>query len=157
MSRIGQKFEDTNDGAVQGPPAFADAVARLPGAARLKGLALRLAREDETGPIFDILAIDETGAVACALGAYHEEEVVAIWRRLGSSSGLPLMLQDPDGSLLEPYPQMGAVQLGACTQRRRHGLMRHRRPRFLTRRKTGAPTARPLVHRENEIFSGARG
>ncbi|TVR07113.1 MAG: hypothetical protein EA385_13840, partial [Salinarimonadaceae bacterium] len=144
MSRIDQKFAEINDGAVAMPPAFAGAVAALPGAERLKGLALRLANEGDEAPTFDILAIDMTGAVACALGEYHEEEVVAVWRRLGASSGLPLMLQDPDGSLLEPYPQIGAVQLGATRQRRRHGLLRHRRPRFLTRRKTGEPSARPL-------------
>lgn len=157
MSRIDQKLADINEGAADPAQLAGMALSTLPGRARLKGLALRLSGGSEESPVFDILAIDETGATVCALGQHHEEDVVAVWRRLGASSGLPLMLQDPDGTLLEPYPQIGAVQLGRMSQRPRHGLLRHRRPRFLTRRKTGGFDARPLVHREREIFSGARG
>jgi len=121
----------------------------------LRGLALRLVERTEPSSddseLFEIAAIDMKGACAFILGQFREEEVVAIWRQLGASSGLVLMLQNPDGSLLEPYPQMGGVQLGTIFLRRRHGLLRHRRPRFLTRRKIGHPSARPLVHRRNEI------
>ncbi|MCC5978465.1 MAG: hypothetical protein JJU21_10415 [Salinarimonas sp.] len=130
----------------------------LTGAAPLRGLALSLATpEGAETPLFDILGIDARDEVACRLGQFHEEEVVAIWRRMGADSGLALMLHNEDGSLLEPYPQVGAVQLGRTKHRRRHGLLRERRPRFLTRRKTGRSADRPLVHREREIFSGARG
>ena len=124
------------------------------GCRNLYGLALRIVeRADaacEDGELFEIAVIDRKGVCAFSLGQFHEEEVVSIWRRLGASSGLMLMLQNPDGSLLEPYPQMGGVQLGARFLRRRYGLLRHRRPRFLTRRKIGHPGARPLVHRSRE-------
>ena len=88
------------------------------------------------------------------LGRFDEEEIVAVWRRLGQESGLPLMIQNPDGSLVAPYPQIGPLALGDVRQRRRHGLLSGRRPRFLTRRKTGRPAARPLVFREREIVAG---
>lgn len=130
----------------------------LTGAAPLRGLALSLATPEGADiPLFDILAIDARDEVACRLGQFHEEEVVAVWRRMGADSGLALMLHNEDGSLLEPYPQVGSVQLGRTRHRRRHGLLRERRPRFLTRRKTGRSCERPLVYREREIFSGARG
>lgn len=125
------------------------------GCHNLRGLALRIVeRADDSSDeseLFEIAAIDKKGVCAFSLGQFHEEEVVAVWRKLGASTGLLLMLQNPDGSLLEPYRQMGGVQLGTVFLRRRHGLLRHRRPRFLTRRKIGQPSARPLVHRRNEI------
>lgn len=125
------------------------------GCHHLRGLALRLVERAEPvnndAELFEIAAIDRNGVCVLSLGQFHEDEVVAIWRKLGQSSGLALMLQNPDGSLLEPYPQMGGVQLGTVFLRRRHGLLRHRRPRFLTRRKVGQPSPRPLVYRRNEI------
>lgn len=125
---------------------------------RLVGLAMRIADraegESEGGPAFEVAAIAEDGAIAAVLGRFTEEEIVAVWRRLGQSSGLPLMLQNPDGSLMAPYPQIGPLALGDVRQRRRHGLLAHRRPRFLTRRKIGRPSARPLVFKEREIVSG---
>ncbi len=125
------------------------------GCARLRGLALRLCDQpdpsEDAEQFFEISAIDMKGECTFSFGQFREEEVVAIWRKLGATSGLALMLQNPDGSLLEPYPQMGGVALGTIHFRRRHGLLRHRRPRFLTRRKVGQPSARPLVFRKNEI------
>ncbi len=125
---------------------------------RLAGLAMRIAErgDDEPagGPAFEIAAIARTGEIATVLGRFDEEEIVAVWRRLGQESGLPLMIQNPDGSLVAPYPQIGPLALGDVRQRRRHGLLSGRRPRFLTRRKTGRPAARPLVFREREIVAG---
>jgi hypothetical protein len=46
------------------------------------------------------------------------------------------------------------VQLGQIRIRRRHGVLNGRRPRFLTRRKTGRLPVRPAVHREREIIAG---
>jgi hypothetical protein len=131
------------------------------GCTKLRGLALRLCdRHDaaeDAEELFEIAAIDLKGSCAFSLGQFSEEEVVAIWRRLGASSGLALMLQNPDGSLLEPYPQIGGVALGTIHVRRRHGMLRHRRPRFLTRRKVGLPSARPLVFRERDINANPQG
>lgn len=123
--------------------------------ARPVGVAMRIAEEEGAGaPAFELAIVDETGAIGCVLGRFAEEDIVAEWRRLGLASGLPLMLQNPDGSLSAPYPQIGPLALGCVHFRRGHGLLSGRRPRFLTRRKTGRPCARPLVYREREIVSG---
>lgn len=163
MTRSEQRQTIDQDGAAT-PEALERIAAHLvegstfTGAAMLRGLALSLATAEGTEtPLFNILAIDARDEVACSLGQFHEDEVVAVWRRMGADSGLALMLHNEDGSLLEPYPQVGAVQLGRTRHRRRHGLLRERRPRFLTRRKTGRSSDRPLVYRERELFSGARG
>lgn len=124
---------------------------------RLQGFALRLVGLDQEAQDFEIAGIAPDGTVALVLGPFPEEEVVAVWRSLAARSGLPLLLQHPDGELQAPYPQVGAVQLGAIRIRRRHGLLNGRRPRFLVRRKTGRPASRPLVHREREIAGGGRG
>lgn len=132
-------------------------LAARPGA--LVGLAMRIAdrtqaEEAVSGPAFEVAAVAVDGSIACVLGRFGEDEIVAAWRRLGAASGLPLMLQNPDGSLCAPYPQIGPLALGETRQRRRHGLLSGRRPRFLTRRKTGRPAALPLVFREREIVGG---
>jgi hypothetical protein len=120
--------------------------------ARAAGIVLRLdaAYAEET---FEIDIVDETGAPALSIGRFSEDEVVATWRGLGASSGLPLMIERADGSLHCPYPQIGRLQLGAIHIRKRHGLL-NRRPRFLVRRKTGRLPVCPTVHREAELARG---
>jgi hypothetical protein len=115
------------------------------------GLALRL---DPGSDSFHLVVLSETNAPLLALGTYPEEEVVAEWRALGAASGLPLKIQLSNGSVMEPYPQVGRLQLGPTRIRRRHGLLSGRRPRFLTRRKTGRFGRRPQVFREPELAGG---
>ena len=79
-----------------------------------------------------------------------------MWRRAGADSGLPLLIGRTDGSYDMPYPQIGGLRLGEIPIRRRRGALNGRRPRFLTRRKTGRLPVRPAVHREREIVSRGR-
>ena len=114
------------------------------------GLALQLA----DGNRLDVAVVDADGHTLLRLGPYDEADVIAVWRALGAASGLALMVRHEDGRIEQPFPQIGRVQLGAIRIRRRHGLLNGRRPRFLTRRKTGRLPVRPAVHREREIVSG---
>ena len=106
------------------------------------------------GGDYELLLLDPANAPLLALGRYDEEDVVAEWRRLASSSGLTLKIQLPNGAVMTAYPQLGRVLLGPTRRRRRHGLLSHRRPRFLTRRKTARFPLRPQVHREPELAGG---
>jgi hypothetical protein len=64
------------------------------------------------------------------------------------------MIVREDGVLSLVSQQLGRVALGTTRQRRRHGLLSDRRPRFLVRRKTGRLPVRPQIHRgENEIIA----
>jgi Family of unknown function (DUF6101) len=131
-------------------PALVSAGIR--GAVRPAGVALRLEGAGDTES-FAIAIVDLHGVTLIPLGRFAEEDVVAEWRALGASSGLPLLIERADGSFDLPYPQIGRVRLGEFRIRRRHGLLNGRRPRFLTRRKTGRLPLRPAVHREREITS----
>lgn len=147
----GRAAPQTAGHAIAGPGGILGLKERWP-----TGLALRLASPEPDDERFEIAIVDQTGAVAQALGPYPDEDVVAVWRGLAAASGLPLMVQMPDGRLETPYPQLGPLRLGATHPRRRHGLLNHRRPRFLTRRKATTLPVRPLVHREAAL-SGVDG
>jgi len=117
------------------------------------GLAMRLDAERDC---FHLVLLDRENEALQTFGSYAEEDIVAEWRQLGGASGLELKIQLPNGAILSPYPQLGRVLLGPTRQRRRHGLLANRRPRFLTRRKTGLFPLSPLVYCEGEIARGDR-
>ena len=128
--------------------------ATIPGAgARAAGVAMRLADGVAAPGAFELVLTDEDGRRLLQLGTYSDEDVVAVWRTLGASSGLPLVIEDAEGVVHQPFPQVGRVQLGQSRMRRRHGSLSGRRPRFLTRRKTGRLPIRPAIHREREIIA----
>lgn len=129
---------------------------RMPGAIRAAGLAL--AADPTTADRCLIAVVDETGAAVLTLGSHAEEDVVALWRRIGAESGLPLMVIDEHGRPVVAQPQIGRVRLGLAHSRRGHGLLSGRRPRFLVRRKTSRLGLRPRIHRgERVIAAGGQG
>lgn len=117
-----------------------------------RGIALRLAG----GAIADDerfqLALTAGDGRSVTVAVLDQDDAIAVWRDAGRVSGLPLLLETSDGAITEPYPQVGRVALGAIRIRRRHALLAGRRPRFLTRRKTGRLPERPVVIR-GEILS----
>ena len=143
-------------GPVQAEPTALPMVGRMPGASAAGSLALCLdgdasdaAGEDR----FAVMVLDRSGDPLMRLGLYGDDEVVAVWRRLGAESGLPLVVIQEDGAVSPMGEQIGRVKLGAVRIRRRHGLLAHRRPRFLTRRKTGRLPLRPLVYRDEALMT----
>lgn len=109
-----------------------------------RGVALRLADPTGEDERFE-LALTEGDGRAIAIAVVDQDDAVALWRDCGRFSGLPLLLESVDGAISEPFPQIGRVALGAVRIRRRHAFLNGRRPRFLTRRKTGQLPARPVV------------
>ncbi len=118
------------------------------------GIAMRLDRRRD---VFHLVLLDAANTALLAIGPYGEDDVVAEWRALAGATGLELKIQLPNGAMLSPYPQIGRVLLGPGRQRRRHGLLARRRPRFLTRRKTGSVALRPPVHRGDELADWGEG
>jgi hypothetical protein len=155
------------EGGSGAPPSIAAPLAlceRITGAAspligrddaKPAGVALRLAPSAEGSDAFDIALVDAEARALMVLGPFPEDDVVAVWRSLAGSSGLPLLLQDAQGALQSPFPQIGAVQLGEIRIRRLYGLLKGRRPRFLVRRKAGRLARRPHIHCEREIIAGS--
>jgi len=132
-----------------------DGAVTMPGAgtANAAGLALKV---DPNTDGFLIEVVDRDSVMRVRLGPFDQDDIVAVWRALGASSGLPLMVERPDGGLDAPFAQVGPLPLGAVRIRRRHGLLSGRRPRFLVRRRTGRLPPRPRVFRGHELFSQDR-
>lgn len=107
---------------------------------------------DPNGRDFRLVLLAGTRALL-TFGPYPEEDVVAEWRALGAAAGLPLTVRFSNGSVMALYRQVGRLQIGPLWPRSRHKLLTSRRPRFLTRRKTGCLPARPHVFREQEIIA----
>jgi hypothetical protein len=143
-------------GRIDFPGWIAGVPSRLIGSRGMRpvGVALRLDERVQSGEDFEIAVVDDGAETIMVLGRFGDDEVVAMWRELGATTGLPLVTQSEDGALQHPYPQVGRVQLGRVRIRRRHGL--RRRPRFLARRKTARLSRRPTVHREREITGDGR-
>jgi hypothetical protein len=81
-------------------------------------------------------------------------DVLAEWRRWGAVFALPLLICEPDGSMRDAFPRMGAVRLApTAPRRRRRGSLKYRRPSILLRRKAGWVVGAPAVHREREIIA----
>jgi Family of unknown function (DUF6101) len=102
-----------------------------------RAVGLRLQHHDPASTLFEIFLTAGDGR-DMVIAVLDEDDAVACWRNAGKTTLLPLLLQAADGSTSQPYPQVGAVALGVHHFRRQHSFLRHRRPRFLMRRKTGA-------------------
>lgn len=111
-----------------------------------------LLRREEDG--CRIVVSGEGGATLMSLGPFAEEDVIAVWRSLAATSGLPLAILYPDGTAEHLSAQIGRLKLGPIRVRRRLVVLNGRRPRFLVKRKFGRWPTRPLVYRECEIAGG---
>jgi len=116
----------------------------LRGTANWRGVALRLADPAGDDGRFE-LALTAGDGRSIVVASADETDAVALWRDFGRASGLPLLLETADGAVTAPFPQLGRVALGPVRIRRRHGLLNGRRPRFLTRRKTGRVADLPVM------------
>jgi hypothetical protein len=108
---------------------------------------------DPNGRDFRLVLLNGTRALL-TLGPYAEEDVVAEWRALGAAAGLPLTVRFSNGAVVALSRQVGRLQVGPSWPRSRHKLLTSRRPRFLTRRKTGRFPADLRIFREPELVSG---
>jgi hypothetical protein len=84
--------------------------------------------------------------------ADHDADVVAEWRSWAHALGLPLLIEDFEGRLTEPYNRVGQLVLGMPRARRRRSFLA-RRPRFLMRRKGGGSLAEAEIRDEREIIA----
>ena len=98
-------------------------------------------------------AISEEGVLTSSIELVHSDEtlnykvfeetgnanIVAEWQNWGRKLRLPLFIRSGDGALM-PYSQrVSGVVVGDDSERRRLASDAKRRPRFLNRRKIGAP------------------
>jgi hypothetical protein len=83
------------------------------------------------------------------------DEAMVEWKSWSRVLGVPLLVDDGDGALREPFHRLGRLNIGAVLPRKkRRAAIRWRRPSILMRRKAGRPVTEPAVHRdEREIIA----
>jgi hypothetical protein len=102
--------------------------------------------------VLELMHADPALSVPLAISADFED-LIADWRAGGSVFHLPLVLVEADGSAHTVENRMGAVVLRQTAPRRR-SVLTGRRPRFLSRRRTGRADLLPVLYLdEREITS----
>jgi hypothetical protein len=86
--------------------------------------------------------------------AAEGDDAMAEWKSWSRVLGVPLLVDDGEGALREPFRRIGRIGIGSpAPRRRRRAAIKWRRPSILMRRKPGRPQAAPTVHREREIIA----
>jgi hypothetical protein len=120
------------------------------------GVALHLRPPHCTGAgsVAVVLEHRDPGLSLPLYAATDGVDIVAEWHVWSQVLGVPLLVVDPDGALREAFPHFGPLRVAApVSRRRRRGALRHRRPRFLLRRKPGRRGAMPVHRGEREIIA----
>ncbi len=154
------------DGGQRSIDLFADRVVirRTTSGARMKlqlpvsayrGVAVRLSEGAAETEGLEVVMVHKDPALSVPLVATHgRDDVVADWQRWGQALGLPLLVEEADGSMREAFPRLGAVMLGTPgPRRRRRSTLRDRRPSALMRRKATKGIAGQPVHSGREIIA----
>ena len=82
-------------------------------------------------------------------------DIVAEWQSWGRALGMPLLVEESDGRLREPFGRVGGVHLGIpISRRRRRSSLNARRASMPLRRGHASLPGSPSVHRgEREIIA----
>jgi uncharacterized protein DUF6101 len=94
-------------------------------------------------------------SLSVALRAGGFEDSAAEWQSWGRVLGLPLLIEDLDGTLRRPVEMIGALMSGEPRLRRRRKTpLRKRRPYFVSRRRGfGSGIASAVYRDEREIIA----
>ncbi|SRR5579871_52516 len=120
------------------------------------GVVMRLIPPDGSDPgAIGIMLEHRDPALSVPLfAALDANDALAEWHMWARIFGLPPLVVDSEGQLLEPFRRLGAVRIfDPCERMRRRSQLRRRRPSILMRRKAGQPNAKVVVHREREIIA----
>jgi hypothetical protein len=124
--------------------------------AAYRGVAIRLDATTETPPFVAVTLEHADAALSLPLFCSTDnDDIVAEWQLWGRVLGLPLLVAEVDGTVREVFARMGRLLIAAPTwRRRRRSAVARRRPSRLLRRRAGALSAVPVVHRgEREIIA----
>jgi hypothetical protein len=119
-----------------------------------EGVALDVAREADGADRLTVRLVHDDPDLDVPLYESHDDsEITAVWQSWSRRLGLPLMIADCEGGYVEPFPRLGSLAVSRPRPRRMPVHVAKRRPRFLTRRRTGRPAAKPVVHEGREIIA----
>ena len=108
--------------------------------AAYRGVAVRMDAIGDNGDVraFVELLHAESALTLLLASSDTPEDLAGDWQAWGRTLDLPLLVVGQDGSVSAPLLNRGAT-MAPPKPRRRHSYFAKRRPRFLTRRKTGRP------------------
>jgi hypothetical protein len=77
------------------------------------------------------------------------DEAMVEWKSWSRVLGVPLLVDDGEGALREPFQRLGQISVGpSLPRKKRRAAIRWRRSSIMMRRKPGRPTFGATVHRE---------
>ncbi|HLJ71432.1 MAG TPA: DUF6101 family protein [Roseiarcus sp.] len=126
-------------------------------ASAYRGVILRLRGFEAQRFSYEIeLAHRDPDLSVTLLEASDDGEVQAEWRLWARFLGLPALVEREEGRPEPDAARLGELAVSPRKPRRRGGAMARRRPRFLTRRKTGRGSPGPSLAGAREIFPGSK-
>ena len=127
-------------------PGGGDAILTLEVAA-YEGVAVRIVPAGETSSIRAIVELmhADPGLSLPLVIADEPEDVAADWQAWGRALNQPLLLIGADGKVVTAAVRIGGLTVAPAKARRRHSYFAARRPRFLSRRKTGRSGVREVL------------
>jgi hypothetical protein len=131
-------------------------IAMTPNAYR--GVVLRLTALRDDGFHYEIRLVHRDPDLCVTLHeASDDSEIQAEWRLWAKFLGLPPLVEREEGSVEPEGAHLGEIVVARMRARRRGKTITARRPRFLTRRKTGrADRRRASLAGAREIFPGSK-
>jgi hypothetical protein len=123
-----------------------------------RGVVLRLSALRDDGFHYEIrLAHRDPDLCVTLHEASDDSEIQAEWRLWARFLGLPTLVEREEGSAEPEGAHLGEIAIARIQARRRGKTITSRRPRFLTRRKTGrADPHRASLAGAREIFPGSK-
>jgi hypothetical protein len=104
-----------------------------------QGVAARIEPVGDQGDVRAYVELwhDDPMLIVTLASSDEPEDIAADWQAWGRALNLPLLIVGQDGSVSDPLAGAG-VRFAQAKPRRKHAYFAGRRPRFLTRRKTGS-------------------
>lgn len=123
-----------------------------------RGVVLRLNALRDDGFHYEIrLAHRDPDLCVTLHEASDDSEIQAEWRLWARFLGLPALVEREEGSVEPEGAHLGEIVIARLQARRRGETITCRRPRFLTRRKTGrVDPRRASLAGAREIFPGSK-
>lgn len=122
-----------------------------------RGVTLRLLPAEGAEPAAIAIVLEHTdpGLSVPVFVSDEAEDASAIWKSWSRVLGLPLLVDEEDGTLREPFQRLGRLTVGTTKpRRRRRAAIKWRRPSILMRRKPGRPASELTIYRgEHEIIA----
>lgn len=115
-----------------------------------RAVAARLSITEDDQLVAELVLLHRDPSLNLPMARSHDmEELAADWQMWAKRFNLPLILIEPDGAEQMISHRVGCVDVADPKPRRPHAMFAARRPRFLTRRKTGSiDTSNTLSGRE---------